>query len=121
MNFPIGKWGSGGGIKQLDFTICGCSEELLTVGGPDNRKVPVVRYWILDGDELITIVSVEDADGREADSGETSAIRRKLDPPDTTTVFEWAKQFLSSCDAPDGHLPPASPGGKLGAVGRNVD
>ena len=63
--------------------------------GSDNREERVARYCVLDGDEAVTIVSVEHVDGRVvAGSGETSAIRRKPHPPDTTAKFEYLGQAV---------------------------
>ena len=104
VNWPFGKFGSSGRIERLDFTTFGCGEEP-TVEWPDNKRdwIPV-RHQVVDGDELVTIVAVEDVDGVFAGSGDMSAIRGELDSPDSTVMFEyfeWADQSLSSRDAPD--------------------
>ena len=121
VNLPFGKLGSSGRIERLDFTTLGCGEEP-TVGRPENgsNSNPACRQLVLDGDELVSIIAVEDVDGVFAGSGEVSFIRGELDSPDSMVMFEWANQSLPSRDTPDAHIP-RSPSSKPGRLGRDVD
>ena len=119
VDLPFGKLGSSGCIERLDFTTLGYGEEP-AVGRPHNGSDCSPAKWVLDGDELVTIITVKYVDGVQASSGDVSTIWGELDSLDLTVMFEWANQSLPSRDAPDVRFPP-SRGSKPGRLGRDVD
>ena len=59
MNVLVGQLGSRGRIKRLNFIVCGYGEEPLSIHGPGNgSQRNDGMYGILDGNELVIIVSV---------------------------------------------------------------
>jgi hypothetical protein len=105
VNVPFGNLGSSGRIKRFDCATLGYGEEP-AVGRPDNGSdwIRVVQL-VLDGDELVTTVTVEDVDGVFAGSGDVAAVPGELDSLDDSVVLEWANQSLPSRDAPDARFP----------------
>ena len=82
MNFPFGQLGSSGRIEQLDFVAFGYGEESLTVDGPGNNGSQRIDggHWVLNGDELVAIMAIKNADDGsvvrvDASRGDTSPVR----------------------------------------------
>ena len=77
MNLRFSQLGSGGHVKGLDFTTARHSKKTLPARRPRKRsRHRPFRYISLDGDELVTSATVEDANGVIPDrGGDVCAVR----------------------------------------------
>ena len=116
VNLHFSQLGSGGRVKRLDFVVAIRSKYSPPVIRPCKGSdcTPPGYTGISDGDESVTIVTVEDANGViPARGSDAFAVRGEFNSCDVIVMFE-ANQPLAGGDVPDDYFMVASSGGKPG-------